>query len=285
MRWRRPIGALAMASAGLILVGATSATVAQQPPRTAGSGPRGVVALGHSGVLAWNADAARPQVDAPEYSWATGTAPEVRSIYQRLIERIPETEGNVANLGTGGAPASLLAGQAEQALAVVPEPALVLIKTIDGDIRCDGTDEAHVPGFGADLAAALDVITSSSPASRILVQGQLGRPDGYLALIEDVPEVVASLTGTGPCTFFEPSGEVATERIAELTAIIEAYEAEQARICARYPQCRDDGGLTATWVDTADKSSSDWNHLSVAGHAAKAELIWPLVADLLELHE
>jgi hypothetical protein len=142
-----------------------------------------------------------------------------------------------------------------------------------------------VPEVGAGVANALDVITTSSPESRILVLGQLGRPAGYLSVIEDVPEVVARLTGTGPCQFFEPSGEVANERMAELTAIIEAYEAEQVRICASYPQCLDDGGMTATWVDSAERFSSDWGHLSVAGHAAKAELIWAIVAEMLELNE
>jgi hypothetical protein len=283
-----------MALAVGAVVGTYASALAQSDPapaltietRTSEPGPPiGVVAIGHSGVMGWNLDPDVPNAPANEFSWATGTAPELRSIYQRIVERIPEAEGHVVNAGAGSAPASLLASQARRALDELPRPAIVLVQTIDGDIRCDGTDEAHVPEFGAAVAKALDVITERSPDSRILVLGQLGRPAGYLPVIEDVPEVVAFLTGTEPCSMFEPSGEVATERVAVLTAIIEAYEAEQSRVCAAYPQCRDDGGLLATWVDTAEIYSDDWSHLSVAGHAAKAEMVWPIVAGMLELAE
>ena len=76
----------------------------------------------------------------------------------------------------GGAPASSLVGQAQFALETVPTPALVVVQTIDSDIRCDGTDRTHVTEFGVALADALQVVTTASPDSRILVVGQLGRP-------------------------------------------------------------------------------------------------------------
>lgn len=62
------------------------------------------------------------------------------------------------------------------ALALVPTPRLAIIQTIDSDIRCDGTDDEHVPEFGEQLAAALELITTESPQTEILVVGQLGRP-------------------------------------------------------------------------------------------------------------
>jgi hypothetical protein len=62
-------------------------------------------------------------------------------------------------------------------LSVVPEPELVIIQTIDGDIRCDGSDTDHVVEFGESVADVLDVIVTASPDSHILMVGQLGRPD------------------------------------------------------------------------------------------------------------
>ena len=76
----------------------------------------------------------------PEKSWATGTLPEVTSVYLRMVGVRPEDEGYVANAGQGGAPATRLAGMTEQALSGVPVPALAIIQTIDADIQCDGKD-------------------------------------------------------------------------------------------------------------------------------------------------
>lgn len=111
---------------------------------------RGVVALGHSALTGEGSDPSRPGQEARN-SWATGTNREVNSIYQRLVAHHPGTEGQVANAAEAGAPASRLAGQARTALASVGAPQLVIIQSIDGDIRCDGTDDTHVPEFGTAL--------------------------------------------------------------------------------------------------------------------------------------
>src|SRR5262245_17620369 len=113
--------------------------------------PVGLIALGHSGLTAENSDPAKPGQSAFENSWATGTADRLASIYQRMVELRPETEGHVANLAQGGAPAASLQRQAMRALEDVPTPELAIIQTIDGDIRCDGSDAAHVAEFGAAL--------------------------------------------------------------------------------------------------------------------------------------
>ena len=57
-----------------------------------------------------------------------------------------------------------------------PTPALAIISTIDNDIRCDGTDPGNIGRFGMNVEEALEVITTASPDTRILVVGQLGRP-------------------------------------------------------------------------------------------------------------
>jgi len=267
---------------------APTTTAASAAPTTtvapATGPPVGVVAFGHSGLTGENSDPDHPREPAPENSWATGTNPEVDSIYQRMIERDPATEGHVANTAEGGSPSDDLVDQAEEALAEVPNPQLVIIQTIDSDIRCDGTDPDHVADFGDNVSAALDVVSTAAPDARILVMGQWGRPDpGFIAqLVDAVPEQQDVLTGTGMCDFYSPNGQLALAHFDALTGIIEAYEAEQARVCAQVPHCQATADVTTTYQDRLSSFSSDYAHLNVEGLHRVAELIWPTVEHLLD---
>ena len=260
------------------------AAVLPSPTRLTDSTLRGVVALGHSALTGEGSDPARPGQEARENSWATGTNPEVNSIYRRLVALRAETEGHVANAAEAGAPASRLVGQARRALAAVPAPRLVIIGTIDGDIRCDGTDDRHVPEFGAAVMAALEVVTEASPETRVLILSQAGRPAAEAAALATQPELRRLLGGTGMCDFFDPAGDLVPEHLATVTGIIEQYEAEQARVCSLFPQCSTDNGVLTKYVREPDHvAEGDSNHLGVPGQAAIAALIWPAVAQLLEL--
>lgn len=259
------------------------ASLSPQPTPTPDlSHPVGIIALGHSGLTGegTSGDAEWPP---PENSWATGTNPDVNSVYLRLVAAVPETQGHVANAAAGGAPASMLQGQANNALTHVPVPLLVIIQTIDSDIRCDGTDADHVPAFGQTVADVLDFLTTASPNSHILMVGQLGRPS--VSFVEELvahdPTAKAGLTGSGICDFFDLQGNLVEANFETLTGIINSYEAEQARVCAQFDQCVTDGGVRATYTDTLENFSSDWNHLNIKGQAAEAELIWPVVKGLL----
>jgi hypothetical protein len=48
-------------------------------------------------------------------------------------------------------------------------------------------------------------------------------------------------------------------------------------------RCHTDEGLLAPYLDIAEDHSSDWNHLWITGQAHKAEMLWPLVARILDL--
>jgi hypothetical protein len=65
--------------------------------------------------------------------------------------------------------------------------------------------------------------------------GQLGRPSRSFVekLVAAEPYAQAGLTGTGECDFYEPDGALVAEHVDTLTSIIDDYEAEQARVCAR----------------------------------------------------
>ena len=242
--------------------------------------PAGVVAIGHSGLTGESSDPQRPGEDALENSWATGTNPEVKSIYRRLSAVRPETAGHVSNRAMGGAVAQDLPDQARAALADVPAPALVIVQTIDNDIMCDGGDAAHVPEFGEAVAETLTIINDASPGTKILIVGQPGRPTvtGAEAEAKRDPQLKAEATGTGPCDFFDPSGKINASHVAELRRIIEGYEAEQARVCAAAQNCSTDDGIAAAFVEGPDdRILGHWN---VTGHAEVAALFWPAVAPL-----
>ena len=242
----------------------------------------GIIALGHSGLTGEGSDPDRPGQDARENSWATGTAPQVNSVYQRLIAVHPETEGHVANLAQGGAPVTALLSQAQSALKLVPHPELVIIETIDGDIRCDGSDNDNIRAFGDALARVLQTIVEASPNSHILVVSQQGRPATFAAAVASDPSIWQRFVGSGMCDLFNSDGTINQEHIEALTGIIESYEAEQSRVCAMFPQCSTDGGVFSSYVDDlADWVPDDWNHLNVSGQARRAEIIWPIIADLL----
>jgi lysophospholipase L1-like esterase len=72
------------------------------------------------------------------------------------------------------------------------------------------------------------------------------------------------------------------ENIATLTSIIESYEAEQQRVCDKYPTCSTDEGALATFRREPSMVSSDFNHLNLEGQRRLAEAVWPTVQTLLD---
>ena len=257
----------------------SSATATTSPiPSVDLEHPVGIIAIGHSGLTGEGTGATSQPVYAS--SWATGTDPEVDSEYLRMIAALPETEGHVANTAVGGAPASTLSSQATAALGTVPAPALAIIQTVDNDIQCDA---ANVADVGAAVADALALIHDASPNTKILVVGQLGRPS--VSFVEDLvahdPAAKAGLTWADDCTFFDAAGAIHEAGFEKLTAAIDAYEAETARVCAAVPNCLTDGGVRRAWIDKIDLFSPDYAHLNTLGQAAEAEQMWPVVEQLL----
>jgi hypothetical protein len=240
----------------------------------------GLIAIGDSFLTGENSDPSKPGEPAFENSWATGTNPDVDSIYQRMVAKWPDTEGHVATGAYHGALAEVLPGQAESALATVPNPRLVIIETMDDDILCnEAGDAAHVPDFGKSVDRALQLITSAAPQAHVLIVAEPGRPASDFASLEaDIeadPSWKAEMTGEGPCGFYDQSGKVRPDFMSFLTSVIEGYEAEQARVCAKYPACATDEGAMTHFVPQASLFTADHSDLNVAGQRQLAELAWP----------
>jgi hypothetical protein len=255
-----------------------SATAIAASPTPPGD-PLGVIALGHSGINGHGNPA------GVAVSWATGTSPQVNSVYLRLVEALPGFEGHVANTAISGSRASALESQARTALQMVPVPALVVVYTMENDIQCAVDEAPNVASYGQALSSALAFIAGASPGSVILVVSSFGRPARYAALFADRPEIRQFLGGSGPCDMFEfRSGTLVPAKVDRLTGILKQYEAETSRVCATLPQCRTDDGLFTTYVESLeDFVPDDWGHLNARGHAKLAELIWPKVVEILDL--
>ncbi len=242
--------------------------------------PVGMIAMGHSGLTGEGTGTeGHANYDG---SWATGTMPDVNSIYLRLVAALPATKDHVDNEAAGAAPASALADQAQAALGHVPAPALAIIQTVDDDINCEAD---NVDAVAASVTAALQLIHTATPNTKILVVGQAGRPSVTFiqSLVAAHPEVKADLTGGGACDFYNLDGTINEDGFTTLTAAIDKYEAAVAQACAAVPNCATDGGVRRTWVDHLESFSPDWNHYNVTGQAAEATQLWPVVEKLLGL--
>ena len=245
--------------------------------------PVGIIAIGHSGLTGEGTGTTADAVQAN--SWATGTSTDVNSVYLRLLAASPGIEGHVANTAQGGATADMLQAQAISALQTVPVPALAIISTIDNDIQCDGTDPQHEVVFGNYVKQALNTIVGASPNTKILIVGQLGRPNIAFTKewVAKDPSVESDMMGSDMCASYDVNDKLSPKGFKTLTAIIQGYEDVETRVCKLYPQCHTDGGVRAAWMDKVEYMSVDNGHLNVAGQAAEAANIWPVVKKLMGL--
>ncbi len=279
------------AGGGVAGGGAPGTNDVPAPPTTARSSaptgdpdhPVGLVALGHSGMTGFQSDPASPGTDAIANSWATGTSPAVRSIYQRMVEALPETADHVVNLARNGERADGLEFQADAALAQVPTPRLALIQIMDNDIRCDGTDPVHLPEFRAQVRSTVAELVAASPHITVILVSGPGRPARWAAAIATAPSTPEDVIGSGPCVPFSAPHKINQAEVRRLTVLMEQYEAELDKVCRGIPQCRTDGGAAARIQDTIEDYGVDLQHNSVAGHGHVAAAVWPVVASALGL--
>jgi hypothetical protein len=233
-----------------------------------------MVVLGHSGATGQNSDPAHPGDDEPQNSWATGTNPDVNSIYLRILAHHRTIAGHAFNLAQDGATVYDLMSQARRALALTPLPDLFLIQTIDNDIHCDGTDPQNYAPFAAALKKALRLITTHDRHARIFLVTQPGDVANNAAVAATNPAWVAGWQGDGPCDAFDNAGNLVPAHIIGLQDITDHYFAAQAAGCRLFRHCRDDEGAWQRMVVTPTDFSDDGNHPSIAGMTKRAAVTW-----------
>jgi hypothetical protein len=235
-----------------------------------------IVVLGHSGATGTMSDPANPARDAEENSWATGDNPEVRSIYLRLLETHPALEGHNYNGAVNGSTVGTLAQQFDAVLQeaeVVPD--LVLIQTIDNDMRCDGTDAASYRPFARALDEQLTAISARAPDVQFFLTSQWATVEAWTRWASRHEGKVLDNAGSGPCDVFDDAGRPRPAGMRSMQRIVDAYWARLERVCAAHRGCFTDGyAQQRDFVPTDRDLSIDLDHLSVAGHAKFAGIAW-----------
>ena len=175
--------------------------------------------------------------------------------------------------------AGTLAVQAQEALEAVSAPELAIIQTIDNDIRCDGTDEAHASELGDSMLERCRR-SRTSPETKIFLVSQVGRPLPHAQMRYEAGTNWPG--GDDPCDFFDATGVVVPQKAEHLTRIIEGYEKAQLAACAEVPTCYPDDGRGSAFVEKwAYFEGGDNRHFNPAGLAALAEHMWPAMEDVL----
>jgi lysophospholipase L1-like esterase len=234
---------------------------------------RSIVVIGHSGATGYDSDPSQPGVDVRKNSWATGTAPAVKSVYQRMLAVDPGLEGNAQNFAIDGSDVVSLVEQARHAVEVTPAPELVLVQSIDNDMRCDGTDSENYGPYRTRLTETLDILTAGLPDARIFFVSQWANVTTYDRVAFGIrPD---HLAGDGPCDTVDPATmQLDPAKEAHLQDLVDHYFGIITDTCARYPACRTDGGALQDMDLAPEDMSADLNHLSAAGHAKMAAIVF-----------
>jgi hypothetical protein len=245
------------------------------PPRTT---PRldSIAVLGHSGATGTMSDPDDPSRDARENSWATGDNPQVASVYLGLLEDHPALEGHNYNMAVNGTAVDDLQYQFESLLEQAdPLPDVILIQTVDNDMRCDGSDADNYRPFAETLDETLTEMEKAIPDVQFFFVSQWATVENWSAWARHHEEQVMANSGTGPCDVFDGKGKLRPAGIRSMQEIVDSYWAQIEKVCAAHPGCFTDGGAEQIeFVPTDRDVAADLNHLSIAGHRKFAAIAW-----------
>lgn len=238
--------------------------------------PDSLAAVGDSITRAF--DACGPLADCPKASWATGTAPNVDSLAQRLLDRPSRDSWNLAESG-----AAMADVREQMARAAVHDPELVTVMAGAND-ACGPSADAMTPvaAFRADFEEALRTLWQEAPGAQVYVAGipdlkrlwEIGRGN------PEAEQVWAF--GICPSMLRAPqaTGDTAVARRNRVSDRVEAYNAVLRDVCSAERRCRWDGGAVHEYRFTADALSRwDWFHPSREGQSDLAELAYERITD------
>jgi hypothetical protein len=228
--------------------------------------------IGHSGAT--GADTAPDGSDVPANSWATGTNPEVQSIYLRLLSGHPALQGHNWNEAIDGSDVSSLMDQAEVLMGHDPVPDIVFIQSIDNDIRCDGTDEQNYGPFEEALQEVVDYLETADPGVKLFFVDQAASVQTYDDVVSSMPHGIDHVTDTGPCATYTPNGKRHPENEAYLDQIVQGYFERIVHVCSQVRNCATDGGALRDFDLEPQDLTPDMNHLMPSGHAKMAAIVW-----------
>jgi hypothetical protein len=242
--------------------------------------PLSIAALGHSGLTGYNSDPDKPGQDAKTNSWATGTNPDVNSVYLRALDQSPALEGHFLNAAVSGSNVDDLPAQVEVALQQEPVPDLFIIQSVDNDQRCDGTDDANIPVYGQKMTAVLQSIVDGAPGAKIWVTGTPVTWQNYTDALAAQPDMVAANSGDGICDAFDLQGNERPEALEAGQQITDAYGDALRAACAGFPDCTFGGDEMRAMEVTNDDLAPDGSHFAISGQNKMAAIAWATVGGL-----
>lgn len=265
---------------GLLALALTGCASAAPSPSTEGAWPTSIAAIGHSGLTGYDSDSDKPGEDAKTNSWATGTNPDVGSIYERFLELDPAIEGHYMNAAVGGSDVDDLPAQVTAELQENPLPDLWIIQTVDNDVQCSDEDAANEVAYGTKITAVLQSIVDAVPHAKIYVVPTPVTWQLFTDVQAQRPEFVMQYSGTGVCDVFDAEGNQRPEAIAHGQEVTDAYSAQLRKACEQFPGCTDGEPEIRSLEIDIDDLAPDGAHFTISGLTKIAEVAWAHIRDL-----
>ena len=211
-------------------------------------------------------------LEAPQYSWSTGSWPGSSSQYQRIVAAQPRLAGHAYNDAKTGSRMSDLGRQLGLAAQQRSEYVTVLMGANDV-CRASLAEMTPTATFAAQFSSALGAFFSADPGAHVFVASI---PDIYRlwSVLHGslVARTVWSALGICP-TMLAAKATQAQRRLA--LRRIEDDNAALAAVCATFPRCRFDGYATFGYPFGADQISTvDFFHPNLRGQNALAATTW-----------
>lgn len=269
---------LRLSTVAIILLLAWPAAVSAARPL-----PSSMASAGDSITRAFNT-CLFPYVDCPSNSWSTGTSSTVQSHYLRIRASNGAINGRNWNHARSGAKMGELPDQMTAIAGRAPE--YVTVQMGGNDVCTSSTATMTDPAaFRASFVAAMDTITASPSVTTVYVTSV---PDAYRLweLFKNSSSARSTWSFFKVCQalLLNPTSTAAADvaRRAEVRARNVAFNQALEETCLLYTECVWDGWTVfCTAFATADITTRDYFHPSVAGQKKLADVSWragPFVA-------
>lgn len=237
--------------------------------------PGSMSATGDSITRAYNTGSGF--ADAPQNSWASGTNTTVNSHYLRLLALNSAISGKNFNDASSGAKMGALAAQMTTVAGRNVD--YVTVEMGGNDVCTSSVSTMTDPAvFRAQFIAAMDAIAVSAN-TKVFVASI---PDAYqlwnLFKNNGTARFVWAIFGICRSLLANPRSTAAADvaRRQQVRARNIAFNTALMDVCKLYTQCRYDGGAVFnTQFTTADVSTRDYFHPSLAGQRKLANITWP----------
>jgi len=262
--------------AAILVVVAGLVALTAGPAQAAVPYPGSMASTGDSITRAYNTGWF-PYTDNPAASWSTGTNSTVVSHYSRLLALNAGISGRAWNDAKSGAKMADLAGQV--ATAVSRGAGYITIEMGGNDI-CTSSEATMttVDAFRTRFTAAMETIRTSGSTALVYVASI---PNVYqlwsLFKNNTTARSVWAMFGVCQSMLANPTStkQADVDRRARVVQRERDFNAVLAQVCAAYAQCRYDGGAVfGIAFATADVSTRDYFHPSLAGQKKLAAVTW-----------